>query len=172
MKEWWTFGAWVDMEPFIHGVKQLLNCCLLWEVKVTYGIPGKLACWLPWLLLVILTKMRGKRCSLGMPLVFVLFFQVARERVTEFPKMSFGWAKTINSLHCSLLQVGEKKSYISSQGWSTISDKTEGSKGRKTLQRFLQLSCHLCCNGQGPFPPPLPLHSSGDLSPTTLMLTL
>lgn len=104
-----------------------------------------------------------------MSLVFVLFFQVARERLTEFPKMSFGWARTVKSLRCSLLQVGEKKSYISSQGWSTISHKTEGRKGRKTLQPFLQLSCcHLCCSGQVPFPPPLPLHSSSDLSPTNL----
>lgn len=35
---WWNSGAWMDMDSFIHGMKQQLSCCLLWEVKVTYGI--------------------------------------------------------------------------------------------------------------------------------------
>lgn len=71
-----------------------------------------------------------------MPLVFVLFFQVARERLTEFPKMSFGWARTVKSLHCSLLQVGEKKSYISSQGGSKFHIKQKEEKGEKHSSHF------------------------------------
>lgn len=158
MTNLWCLSGYGVIHPWYETAAELL-----------YVVRGKSYLWnsrrvgllAPWLLLVELAEVRWKRCSLAMPLVFVLFFQVAKEKVTSFPKMSFEWAQNVKSLHCSLFQVGGKKSYLSPQGWSTILDKTEG---RKTLQPFLWLSCcHLCCSGQVPFPPALPLHSSSDL---------
>lgn len=92
--------------------------------ELLYVVTGKSYLWnsrrvgllAPRLLLVELAEVRRKRCSLEMPLVFVLFFQVAKERVTAFPKMSFEWAQNVKSLHCSRFQVGGKKSYLSPRG--------------------------------------------------------